>query len=146
MQEIGGTEMANKKQKRRVARAQVRMRRRSMGSKDVQIMALTLGAKAVKEALESAKVGVGVARKAAEELRSNRASLAAELLAVIDQFAPAKARGRTAPVAGEARHYRVQVIGEGEPFIRLPTSLLEEGKGGTVVAHFHHDRIVVQRN
>lgn len=134
-----------KKQKKKLAKRAVRMRRRSLGAKDAQILALTRGAPALKEALEEGKVGVAVARKAAEELRDSQAALAAELDKLIEAFAPAKTRGRAAPAQGETRRYRVQIIGEGEPFIRVPTGLLEARKGASVVVHFG-DKIVIQRD
>jgi hypothetical protein len=134
-----------KKQKKKLAKRAVRMRRRSLGAKDAQILALTRGASALKVALEEGKIGVAVARKAAEELRDSQAALAAELDKLIEAFAPAKLRGRAAPASGETRRYRVQIIGEGEPFIRVPTGLLEARKGASVVVHFG-DKIVIQRD
>ena len=134
-----------KRPKKKVAKRAVRMRRRSLGAKDAQILALTQGAAALKDALESGRVGVAVARKAAEELRSSQATLAAEMDKAIEAFAPAKMRGRAAPTQGETRRYRVQIIGEGEPFIRVPTGLLEARKGASVVVHFG-DKIVIQRD
>lgn len=134
------------KKKRSKKAIQVRLRRRSLGAKDAQILALTQGPGAVKDALTAQKLGVVVARKAAEAIRSSNAALAAALEKAIDEFAPARTRGRSAPVVGEARHYRVQVIGEGEPFIRIPTGLLEAHKGAEVVVHFHKDQIVISRS
>lgn len=133
------------RQKKKVAKRAVRMRRRSLGAKDAQILALTQGAAALKEALEGGRVGVAVARKAAEELRSSQATLAAEMDRLIEAFAPARVRGRAAPAHGETRRYRVQVIGEGEPFIRVPMGLLESHKGASVVVHFG-DKIIIQRD
>jgi hypothetical protein len=55
------------------------------------------------------------------------------------------ARGRPAAKVGDSRAYKVQQVGEMDPFIRLPVSLLGLGKGQTATVTFEDGRIVVLR-
>jgi hypothetical protein len=45
-------------------------------------------------------------------------------------------RGRPAAKLGDSRGYKVQQVGESDPFIRLPVSLLGLAKGGTATVTF----------
>jgi len=45
-------------------------------------------------------------------------------------------RGRPAAKLGESRGYKVQQVGESDPFIRLPVSLLGLAKGGSATVTF----------
>ena len=53
-------------------------------------------------------------------------------------------RGRPAAKVGEARVYKVQQVGESDPFIRLPVGLLGALKGETVTVLFGKDGITVK--
>lgn len=53
-------------------------------------------------------------------------------------------RGRPAAKVGESRSYKVQQVGDGDPFIRLPVSLLGAAKGGTVTVTFGTGTITVK--
>jgi hypothetical protein len=53
------------------------------------------------------------------------------------------ARGRPAAKIGDSRSYKVQKVGEMEPFVRLPVSLLGLEKGQTATVTFQDGRIVV---
>ena len=51
-------------------------------------------------------------------------------------------RGRAAPQVGESRTYLAQQVGEADPFIRVPVSLMGVDKGGEVVTTFNEDGTV----
>ena len=53
-------------------------------------------------------------------------------------------RGRPAAKVGESRSYKVQQVNDGDPFIRLPVSLLGAAKGGTVTVTFGNGSITVR--
>lgn len=53
-------------------------------------------------------------------------------------------RGRPAAKVGDSRSYKVQQVGDGDPFIRLPVSLLGAAKGGTVTVTFGTGTITVK--
>jgi hypothetical protein len=53
-------------------------------------------------------------------------------------------RGRPAAKVGESRGYKVQQVGESDPFIRLPVSLLGLAKGGTATVTFDNGVIRVK--
>jgi hypothetical protein len=53
-------------------------------------------------------------------------------------------RGRPAAKVGESRTYKVQQVNDGDPFIRLPVSLLGAVKGGSVTVTFGRDGITVK--
>ena len=74
------------------------------------------------------------------EARSQLESLRSELLGDAE---PGE-RGRPAAKLGESRSYKVQQVGESDPFIRLPVSLLGAAKGGTVTVTFGRDGITVR--
>jgi hypothetical protein len=53
-------------------------------------------------------------------------------------------RGRPAAKLGESRGYKVQQVGDSDPFIRLPVSLLGLAKGGTATVTFDNGVIRVK--
>jgi hypothetical protein len=53
-------------------------------------------------------------------------------------------RGRPAAKIGESRSYKVQQVGESDPFIRLPVSLLGLAKGGSATVTFDNGVIRVK--
>ena len=53
-------------------------------------------------------------------------------------------RGRPAAKIGESRGYKVQQVGDSDPFIRLPVSLLGLSKGGTATVLFDNGVIRVK--
>jgi hypothetical protein len=53
-------------------------------------------------------------------------------------------RGRPAAKVGESRAYKVQQVGESDPFIRLPVSLLGLAKGQTATVTFDNGVIRVK--
>jgi hypothetical protein len=53
-------------------------------------------------------------------------------------------RGRPAAKVGESRAYKVQQVGEQDPFIRLPVSLLGLAKGQTATVTFDNGVIRVK--
>ena len=53
-------------------------------------------------------------------------------------------RGRPAAKIGDSRSYKVQQVGEMDPFIRLPVSLLGLGKGQTATVTFEQGVIRVK--
>ncbi len=53
-------------------------------------------------------------------------------------------RGRPAAKVGESRGYKVQQVGDSDPFIRLPVSLLGLGKGGVATVTFDNGMIRVK--
>lgn len=53
-------------------------------------------------------------------------------------------RGRPAAKVGESRAYKVQQVGEQDPFIRLPVSLLGLAKGSVATVTFGNGTITVK--
>lgn len=53
-------------------------------------------------------------------------------------------RGRPAAKIGDSRAYKVQQVGEMDPFIRLPVSLLGASKGSAVTVTFGNGSITVK--
>jgi hypothetical protein len=53
-------------------------------------------------------------------------------------------RGRPSAKIGESRGYKVQQVGDSDPFIRLPVSLLGLAKGGTATVTFDNGVIRVK--
>jgi hypothetical protein len=53
-------------------------------------------------------------------------------------------RGRPAAKVGESRSYKVQQVGDGDAFIRLPVSLLGLAKGGVATVTFGNGTIMVK--
>jgi hypothetical protein len=117
-------------------------------SQQVAFMMLTEGANAVRSL--HAKPGHEIAAATFDgavdllssqpEARSALEALRGELLG---DSAPGE-RGRPAAKVGDSRSYKVQQVGDGDPFIRLPVSLLGAVKGGSVTVSFGTGTITVR--
>lgn len=108
-------------------------------SQQVAFLALTEGVNAV-ETLHG-KPGCEIAPATfagAVDLLAGQPETAKALAALADSLAPESSgeRGRPAAKVGESRGYRVQQVGDSDPFIRLPVSLLGLGKGATATVVF----------
>lgn len=116
-------------------------------AQQVAFLALTEGTDAV-SALHS-KPGCEIAPAtfdAAVNLLASQPETAAALAGMrADLFgddAPGE-RGRPAAKVGESRTYKVQQVGDGDAFIRLPVSLLRAAKGDGVKVTFGQGVITV---
>lgn len=117
-------------------------------SQQVAFLALTEGVSAV-QALHN-KPGCEIAPAtfdAAVDLLGSQPETAAALAGMRgDLFGddtPGE-RGRPAAKVGESRSYKVQQVGDGDAFVRLPVSLLGAAKGGTVTVTFGNGVITVK--
>lgn len=117
-------------------------------AQQVAFLALTEGVSAV-QALH-AKPGCEIAPAtfdAAVDLLASQPETAAALAGMRgDLFgddAPGE-RGRPAARVGESRSYKVQQVGDGDAFVRLPVSLLGAVKGATVTVTFGNGVITVK--
>lgn len=116
-------------------------------SQQVAFLALTEGVGAV-ETLHG-KPGCEIAPAtfaAAVELLATQPETAAALSALADALHPESTgeRGRPAAKVGESRGYKVQQVGDSDPFIRLPVSLLGLEKGGVATVTFDNGVIRVK--
>jgi hypothetical protein len=116
-------------------------------SQQVAFLALTEGVGAV-ETLHG-KPGCEIAPAtfaAAVDLLATQPETAMALAALADSLHPESSgeRGRPAAKVGESRGYKVQQVGDSDPFIRLPVSLLGLGKGGVAVVTFDNGVIRVK--
>jgi hypothetical protein len=116
-------------------------------SQQVAFLALTEGVGAV-ETLHG-KPGCEIAPAtfaAAVELLATQPETASALAALADSLCPESSgeRGRPAAKVGESRGYKVQQVGDSDPFIRLPVSLLGLGKGGVATVTFDNGVIRVK--
>lgn len=117
-------------------------------SQQVAFLALTEGADAV-AALHS-KPGCEIAPAtfdAAVDLLAGQPQVREALEALrSDLFGEGGSgeRGRPAAKVGESRGYKVQQVGDSDPFIRLPVSLLGLSKGGTATVTFDNGVIRVK--
>ena len=116
-------------------------------SQQVAFLALTEGVGAV-ETLHG-KPGCEIAPAtfaAAVDLLATQPETAMALAALADSLHPESSgeRGRPAAKIGESRGYKVQQVGDSDPFIRLPVSLLGLGKGGVAVVTFDNGVIRVK--
>ena len=116
-------------------------------SQQVAFLALTEGVNAV-ESLHN-KPGCEIASAtfaAAVDLLAGQPETAAALAALADSLAPETSgeRGRPAAKVGESRAYKVQQVGDSDPFIRLPVSLLGLAKGGVATVTFDNGMIRVK--
>lgn len=116
-------------------------------AQNVAFLALTEGVQSV--AALHAKPGCEIAPAtfdAAVDLLASQPETAAALSAMRGELlgddTPGE-RGRPAAKVGDSRTYKVQQVGDGDPFIRLPVSLLGAVKGGTVTVTFGRDGITV---
>ncbi|NBV77997.1 hypothetical protein EBR66_07565 [bacterium] len=117
-------------------------------SQQVAFLALTEGADAV--ATLHAKPGCEIAPAtfdAAVDLLAGQPQVREALEALrSDLFGEGGSgeRGRPAAKVGESRGYKVQQVGDSDPFIRLPVSLLGLSKGGTATVTFDNGVIRVK--
>jgi len=116
-------------------------------SQQVAFMMLTENAAAV--AALHAKPGHEIAPAtfaAAVDLLASVPEKAAALAALADSLCPESSgeRGRPAAKVGESRGYKVQQVGDSDPFIRLPVSLLGLEKGGVATVTFDNGVIRVK--
>ena len=117
-------------------------------SQQVAFMALTEGTDAVAALHSKPGCEIAPATLAAAvdllagqpETASALAGLAAELFG---SDGPGE-RGRPAARVGETRPYKVQQVGDGDTFIRLPVALLRAGKGSSVTVTFGDGVITVK--
>jgi hypothetical protein len=103
------------------------------------------GVGAVKELFGDGKASATTVRRALKEL-STAGRNVAPLQRWVDEAMTARARGRAAPEAGSERSYRVQRVGDGAPFLRLPVTVLGVGQRDEVTVRFDRDKIIVTRN
>ena len=119
-------------------------RRQAVSFKDVQIAYLMNGVSAVKDLYGEGKASSTTVRKALKELAGAGRNIAPLEKWVEEAMSP-RARGRSAPEAGAERSYRVQRVGDGAPFLRLPVTVLGVGQREEVKVRFDRDKIVVTR-
>ena len=117
-------------------------------AQNVAFLALTEGVQSV--AALHAKPGCEIAPAtfdAAVDLLASQPETAAALSAMRGELlgddTPGE-RGRPAAKVGDSRTYKVQQVGDGDAFIRLPVSLLGAVKGGSVTVTFGRDGITVR--
>ena len=116
-------------------------------AQSVAFLALTEGVAAVTRLHNSPGSEIAAATfDSAVDLLASQPEVAASLAAIrSDLFGDDEpgARGRPAAKVGDSRAYKVQQVGEMDPFIRLPVSLLGLAKGSTATVTFENGRIVV---
>ncbi|NBV77994.1 hypothetical protein EBR66_07550 [bacterium] len=116
-------------------------------SQQVAFLALTEGVGAV-ETLHG-KPGCEIAPAtfaAAVDLLATQPETAMALAALADSLHPESSgeRGRPAAKVGDVRSYKVQQVGDSDPFIRLPVSLLGLTKGAVATVFFDNGVIRVK--
>lgn len=117
-------------------------------SQQVAFLMLTEGANGVRNL--HAKPGHEIAAATfdgALDLLSSQTEARSSLLSLRDELigdSEPGERGRPAAKVGESRSYKVQQVNDGDPFIRLPVSLLGAVKGGSVTVTFGRDGITVK--
>jgi hypothetical protein len=117
-------------------------------AQQVAFLMLTEGSSAV--GMLHAKPGHEIAPatfNAACELLASQPQAREELETLRDELLGSDApgeRGRPGAKIGDHRSYKVQQVGESDPFIRLPVSLLGAVKGGVVSVHFENGMITVK--
>lgn len=116
-------------------------------AQSVAFLALTEGVAAVTRLHNSPGSEIAAATfDSAVDLLASQPEVAASLAAIrSDLFGDDEpgARGRPAAKVGDSRAYKVQQVGEMDPFIRLPVSLLGLAKGSTATVTFENGRIIV---
>ena len=107
-------------------------------------MFLAEGLSLIEKNVKDSKVKVSAVRRAARELKASFPERADLLSAFADKIQPVHSgRGRTQPKAGDERDYKAQKLGDNEPFLRLPLSVLGVKKGQLVTVRFQADRLTV---
>jgi hypothetical protein len=116
-------------------------------AQSVAFLALTEGVDAVTRLHNSPGSEIAAATfDSAVDLLASQPEVAASLAAIRSDLLGADepgARGRPAAKVGDSRAYKVQQVGEMDPFIRLPVSLLGLAKGSTATVTFEDGRIAV---
>jgi len=119
----------------------VRLRRKDVYQKDVQILYLSHGAAAVEDLLRKDKVKILTVRRALDGLKENGVE-AAPLEELLRKM---YVRGPPTPVSGTARTYRVQQTARTLPFIRIPLNVLGVGKSDEVTVRFEDGVITITK-
>ena len=116
-------------------------------AQSVAFLALTEGVAAVTRLHNTPGSEIAAATfDSAVDLLASQPEVAASLAAIrSDLFGDDEpgARGRPAAKVGDSRAYKVQQVGEMDPFIRLPVSLLGLVKGSAATVTFENGRIIV---
>ena len=116
-------------------------------AQSVAFLALTEGVAAVTRLHNSPGSEIAAATfDSAVDLLATQPEVAASLAAIRSDLlgdGEPGARGRPAAKVGDSRAYKVQQVGEMDPFIRLPVSLLELAKGQSATVTFEDGRIIV---
>ena len=116
-------------------------------AQSVAFLALTEGVAAVTRLHNSPGSEIAAATfDSAVDLLASQPEVAASLAAIRSDLlgdGEPGARGRPAAKVGDSRAYKVQQVGEMDPFIRLPVSLLELAKGQSATVTFEDGRIIV---
>jgi len=110
--------------------------------KDVTIEFYSGGVEGVKAYALKHDIARTTLEKAAESLEVDRGADVRELNALIVELHGEKGeggRGRSAPVLGETRDYKVQQVKDGGPFGRIPMDTLGLEKGGACSTQFLED-------
>jgi hypothetical protein len=116
-------------------------------AQSVAFLALTEGVAAVTRLHNSPGSEIAAATfDSAVDLLASQPEVAASLAAIRSDLLgddEPGARGRPAAKVGDSRAYKVQQVGEMDPFIRLPVSLLGLAKGSAATVTFENGRIIV---
>lgn len=116
-------------------------------AQSVAFLALTEGVAAVTRLHNTPGSEIAAATfDSAVDLLASQPEVAASLAAIRSDLLgddEPGARGRPAAKVGDSRAYKVQQVGEMDPFIRLPVSLLGLAKGSTATVTFENGRIIV---
>ena len=116
-------------------------------AQSVAFLALSEGVAAVTRLHNSPGSEIAAATfDSAVDLLASQPEVAASLAAIRSDLlgdGEPGARGRPAAKVGDSRAYKVQQVGEMDPFIRLPVSLLELAKGQSATVTFEDGRIIV---
>ena len=116
-------------------------------AQSVAFLALTEGVAAVTRLHNSSGSEIAAATfDSAVDLLASQPEVAASLAAIRSDLlgdGEPGARGRPPAKVGDSRAYKVQQVGEMDPFIRLPVSLLGLAKGSTATVTFEDGRITV---
>ena len=116
-------------------------------AQSVAFLALTEGVAAVTRLHNTPGSEIAAATfDSAVDLLASQPEVAASLAAIRSDLLgddEPGARGRPAAKVGDSRAYKVQQVGEMDPFIRLPVSLLGLAKGSAATVTFENGRIIV---
>lgn len=112
--------------------------------KDVLVIYMRDGVAGVQKLHEQGQVTARVLWRAMKEIPAGAAAdLHSFISAHVPMFREGQGRGRSVPVAGEMRKYKVQQLRDGQLFVRLPVEPLEGvSKGSVVRVTFAKDRIL----